>query len=87
MSRDHNAQRKLAASALQRPAPPLDFACSVKNGKRKPAQAGGKKEANESSSHNELHMLLPGGWVLQRSEGSRLVALSPRGEETIISTM
>lgn len=24
---------------------------------------------NESSSHNEMHMLLPGGWVPERSEG------------------
>lgn len=30
---DHNAQRKLAASALQRPALPLDFACSVEKEK------------------------------------------------------
>lgn len=30
---DHNAQRKLAASTLQRPALPLDFACSVEKEK------------------------------------------------------
>lgn len=30
---DHNAQRKLAASALERPALPLDFAGSVENEK------------------------------------------------------